>query len=66
MSRSLGGEVRDVALADADGARVDVLEAGEHAQRGGLAAAGGTDEDEELAVLMSRLSVSTAGIVAPA
>ena len=47
----LGGEVRDVAVADADGARRDVLEAGEHAQRGGLAAAGGADEDEELAVL---------------
>ncbi len=46
----LGGQVRDVALADADRAAVDVLEPGEHPQRGRLAAAGGADEDEELAV----------------
>ncbi|OEI67478.1 phenol hydroxylase [Curtobacterium sp. ER1/6] len=43
-------DVGDVALADADGAGVDLFEAGEHAQGGGLAAARGADEDEELAV----------------
>ena len=42
--------VGDVAVADEDVAVVDLFEAGEHAQRGGLAAAGGADEDEELAV----------------
>lgn len=47
----LGRQVRDVAVTDADGAGVHVLEPREHAERGGLAAAGGTDEDEELAVL---------------
>jgi hypothetical protein len=46
----LGREVGDVAVADADRTAVDVLETGEHAQRGGLAAAGRADEDEELAV----------------
>ena len=44
-------QVRDVAVADADGAAVDVLQPREHAERGGLAAAGRTDQDEELAVL---------------
>lgn len=43
-------QVRDVAVTDADGAGVDVLEPREHAERGGLATAGRTDEDEELAV----------------
>ena len=43
-------DVGDVAVADEDVALVDLFEAGEHAQRRGLAAAGGADEDEELAV----------------
>jgi hypothetical protein len=43
-------DVGHVAVADADGSAVDRLEAGEHAQRGGLAAAGRADQDEELAV----------------
>ena len=51
MSRSLGGIVRDVAVADEDGALVDLLEPGEHPQRGRLAAARRADEDHELAVL---------------
>src|SRR5690606_28812070 len=42
--------VRDVAVADEDAARVDLFEAGEHAQGGRLSATGGTDQDEELAV----------------
>ena len=46
MSRSFGG----IAIADEDAARVDLFEAGQHAQRGGLAAAGRADEDEELAI----------------
>jgi hypothetical protein len=44
-------DVGDVAVADEDAARVDVLEAREHAERGGLTTTGGADEDEELAVL---------------
>ena len=51
MSRVLGFGVRDVAAADQDLPAVDVLESGEHPQRGGFAAAGRADEDEELAVL---------------
>jgi hypothetical protein len=43
-------QVGDVAVADADRTAVDVLQAGEHPERGGLAAAGRADEDEELAV----------------
>src|SRR5690606_1274703 len=42
--------VGDVAVADEDATRVDLFEAGEHAQRGGLTATGGADENEELAV----------------
>ena len=42
--------VGDVAVADEDVAVVDLFEAGEHAQGGGLATAGGADEDEEFAV----------------
>ena len=41
----------DVAVADEDASTVDVFEPGEHAQGGRLSAAGGSDEDEELAVL---------------
>jgi hypothetical protein len=47
----LGLHVGDVAVTDEDVPTVDVLEAGEHAQRRGLTAAGRADEDEELAVL---------------
>ena len=43
-------DVGHVALADEDAPLVDLLEAGEHAQGGGLSASGGADEDEELAV----------------
>ena len=50
MSRSFGGRLRDVALADADRALVDALQAGEHAQRRRLAAAGRADQHQELAV----------------
>jgi len=43
-------EIVDHAPVDADFARSRVLETGNHAQRRRLAAAGGTDEDDELAV----------------
>ena len=43
-------DVGDVAIADEDAAGVDLFEAGQHAEGGRLAAAGRTDEDEELAV----------------
>jgi len=46
----LGLHVGDVAVTDEHPTGVDVFEAGEHAQRGRLAAAGGADEDEELAI----------------
>ncbi len=47
----LGRQVRDVAVTDADGTAVDVLQAREHPQGGGLSATGRADQDEELAVL---------------
>ena len=65
MSRSFGGRCGDVAVADADRAAVDVLEAGEHAQRGGLAAAGGADEDEELAVADLEVELVDRGLLVP-
>jgi hypothetical protein len=43
-------DIGDVAVADEDAAGVDLFEAGQHAQRRGLATAGGADEDQELAV----------------
>lgn len=46
----LGLDVGDVAVTDQDAAGVDVLQAGEHPQRGGLTATGGADEHEKLAV----------------
>ena len=44
-------EVVDHAAVDADFAGGRILEAGDHAQRRGLAAAGRADEDDEFAVL---------------
>ena len=46
----LGREVGDVPVTDPDLALVDLFETGEHAQGGGLATAGGADDDEELTV----------------
>ena len=45
-----GLELVDHPAADRDLAGGDRLEAGDHAQQRGLAAAGGADEDDELAV----------------
>ena len=50
MSRSFGVRLVDDAAADRDRPVGDVLEPGDHAQRGRLAAAGRPDEHEELAV----------------
>ena len=50
MSRSRGRDVVDDVAADPDLAAGDLLEAGDHAQRGRLAAAGGADEDDEFVV----------------
>jgi hypothetical protein len=47
---ALGRVVADVAAADPDRAGVDLLEAGEHPQRGRLARARRADEDHQLAV----------------
>ena len=44
-----GGELRHVALADADPAARRHLQPGDHAQRGGLAAPGGAEQRDELA-----------------
>ncbi|GMA87618.1 hypothetical protein GCM10025868_28680 [Angustibacter aerolatus] len=57
--------VGDVAVTDEDAAGVDVLETREHPQGGGLAAAGGADEDEELAVLDLEVEGVHGGLVAP-
>ena len=50
MSRSFGGNAVHDAIADQDLAFADFLESGDHAQQRGLAAAGGPDQDRELAV----------------
>lgn len=50
ISRSLGGDIVDHSVADVDGAGAHLFQSGQHAQRGGFAAAGGTDEDEKFPV----------------
>jgi len=47
----LGRNPRDIAVADEDPARGDLLQPGQHPQGRGLAAAGRPDEHHELAVL---------------
>src|SRR5690606_12988092 len=42
--------VSDVAVADQDAAGVDIFQAGEHAQGGGLSATGRSNENEEFAI----------------
>ena len=53
----LRSQVVDDSVADADLAVADLLEAGEHPQRGRLAAAGRPDEDHQLGVLDLELEV---------
>ena len=50
MSRSFARDVVHDAVADADGALGDLLEAGDHSERGRLPATRGADEHHELAV----------------
>ena len=57
MSRSFGGDVVDQAAADVHLALGDLLQTGDHAQGGGLTAAGGADEDDELFVLDLQVEV---------
>src|SRR5690606_14718444 len=45
-----GGDPGDVLAADGDGALVDVLQAGEHTQRGRLPGTVGADQHEEFAI----------------
>src|SRR5262249_45340417 len=45
-----GADLGDVLAVDRDGAGSGAVEAGDKAEKGGLAAAGGADEDDELAV----------------
>ena len=49
LAQGGGGEVADVGAADADGAGVDVVEAGQELGEGGLAGAGGADDGDDLA-----------------
>jgi hypothetical protein len=53
----LGRHVVHAPAVDQEVARGDVLEAGDHAQRGGLAAARRTDEDDELLVVDREVEV---------
>jgi hypothetical protein len=58
-------DVRDVAVADEDAARVDLFEAREHAEGRGLATAGGTDENEEFPVADLEVELVDGGTSAP-
>ena len=61
----LGLNVGDVAVTDEDTTGVDVLQAREHAQGGGLTAAGGANEYEELAIGDLEVeSVNTGAVIA--
>jgi hypothetical protein len=51
VRRGPGTPARDLAAVDLDAARVGALEAGQHAQRGGLAAARGAEQGHDLAPL---------------
>src|SRR5690606_33679249 len=56
-------EVGDLGLADVDGAGGDLLEAADHSQRGGLAAARWAEQGEELAMLDRKRKVIDRGEV---
>ena len=59
----LGRQIGDITIPDPDGPGVDLLQAGQHAQRGGLAAAGGSDEDHELTVADLEVQLVDGGVV---
>jgi hypothetical protein len=61
---TVGGEGGDVLVFDDDVAGVAVLEAGDHAEEGGLAAAAGAQEGEELAAADVERDVVGGGDVA--
>ena len=64
MSRSFGGTSLTTPLADEDVARGLLFQAGEHAQRGRLAAARRADEHQELLVADLEVEVVDRGDVA--
>ena len=59
----LGRQVGDVPVADVDRSGVDLLQAREHPQRGGLAAAGRSDQDHELAVVDVEIELVDGGVI---
>ena len=59
----LGREVGDVAFTDPNGSGVDLLQAREHAERGGLAAAGWSDQHHEFAVADLQIEFVDGGVV---
>ena len=61
----LGGDVVDDAIADPDFALADFLQAGQQAQTGGFAAAGGADKDHEFLVGDVEVEVVDGDNVAP-
>ena len=62
MSRSFGGTIVDHPVADADFAGGDVLQPRDHAQQGGLAAAGRADQDDEFAVANGDIDAVNDGV----
>src|SRR5437764_3272908 len=60
----LRGQVRDIAIADADDAVGDALEAGHQSENGRLAATRRADEDEELAIRCVESAIPVGDIAA--
>ena len=56
-------QVGDVTVTDEDAAGVDLLQAREHAERGGLAATGRSDQDHELAVADVEIELVDGGVI---
>ena len=66
MLRSLGRDLIDDTVVEADLARGRLVDAGDHQERSRLAAAGRAEEGNELATLDVEGNVVGAGYVAPA
>ena len=64
MSRSFGRDVVDASVADVQVAAGDLLEPGDHAQRGALAAARRADQHQELLVADLNVEVVDRGDLA--